>query len=129
MTRVSTTVLHIGTTNDWDINHLDVKTTFLQGELDEENFMEQPEGVKEPGKEDWICCLNKGLYGLHQASQQWSKKLHNSLPKEGFTCCVAEHSIFTCMDDLGMAILAIHVDNMPIMASSPSVMASAKTAL
>ena len=62
------TVLHIGATNDWDIDHLDVKTAFLHGELDEEIYMEQPEGVKEPGKEDWICRLNKSLYGLCQAS-------------------------------------------------------------
>ena len=62
------TVLHISATNYWDIDHLDVKTVFLHGELDEEIYMEQPEGTKELGKEDWICHLNKSLYGLHQAS-------------------------------------------------------------
>ena len=49
------TVLHLRATNDWDIDHLDVKTAFLHGQLDEEIYMEQPEGAKEPGKEDWIC--------------------------------------------------------------------------
>jgi len=54
-------VLHIGATNDWDIDHLDIKTAFLHGELDEEIYMEQPEGAKEPRREDWICHLNKSL--------------------------------------------------------------------
>ena len=61
------TVLHIGASNDWEIDHLDVKTAFLHGELYEEIYMEQPEGAKEPGKEDWVCHLNKSLYGLRQA--------------------------------------------------------------
>jgi len=76
-------VLHIGAMNDWDIDHLDIKMAFLHGELDKEIYMEQPEGTKEPGREDWICCLNKSLYGLYQASQQWLKKLYDCLTKEG----------------------------------------------
>jgi len=44
-------VLHIGTINNWDINHLDVKL-FLHGELDKEIYKEQHKGSKKPGKED-----------------------------------------------------------------------------
>ena len=62
-----------------NLYHLNVKTTFLHGELDEEIYMEQPEGTKEPGKEDWVCHLNKSLYSLQQASHQLSKKLHDCL--------------------------------------------------
>jgi len=47
-------ILHIGTTKDWDIDHLDIKTAFLHGELDEEIYMEQLEGAKAFGKEDWV---------------------------------------------------------------------------
>jgi|SRR5882724_3342379 len=71
----------------------------------------------------------KSLYGLHQASWQWSKKLHDWLTKEGFTCCAEEQSIFTHMNELGTAILAIHVDDMPVTVSTPTVMANTKTAL
>ena len=90
--------------------------------------MEQPESAKEPGNEDWACHLNKSLYSLLQASCQWSKKLHACLTKEGFTCCVSEHSIFTC-SNLGMVTIAVHVDDMPVTASSPSVMIIAKAML
>ena len=123
------TVIHFDAMNDWDIDHLNVKTVFLHGKLDKEIYMEQPEGAKEPQKEDWICHLNKSPYSLHQASQQWSKKLHNCLTKEGFTHCMADHSIFTPWNDLGTAILVVHVDDMPVTASSPSVMAGAKATL
>ena len=125
-------ILHIGATNDWNIDHLDIKTAFLHGDLDEENqeiYMEQLEGAKEPSKEDWVCRLNKSLCGLHQASRQWLKKLYDCLTKEGFTRCAAEHSIYTWTDRIGTAILAIHVDNMSLAASSPSAMASAKESL
>ena len=56
------TVLHVGTTLDWDIHQMDVKTMFLHGNLGEEVYMEQLEGGKEPGMEDWVCWLDKMLY-------------------------------------------------------------------
>jgi len=123
------TILHIGATNDWDIDHLDVKTTFLHGELDKEIYMEQLEGAKAFGKEDWVCCLNKILYGLCQASCQWANKLYDCLTQEDFSHCAVEHSIFTCSDDLRTAIIAAHVDDMPVTVSSPLAMGGAKATL
>ena len=53
---------------------LDVKIAFLHGDLDEEIFMEDPEGFKVKGKENMVCKLKKTLYGLKQAPQKWYKK-------------------------------------------------------
>jgi hypothetical protein len=69
-------VLHIGAALDWEIHQLDMKTAFLHGDLQEEVYMEQPEGQRELGKEDWVCRLNKTLYGLKQAGRGWSARLH-----------------------------------------------------
>lgn len=49
---------------------MDVKTTFFNGELEEEIYMEQPEGFVVPGKENKVCKLAKFLYVLKQAPRQ-----------------------------------------------------------
>ena len=66
------------------IHQMDVKTTFLNGDLDEEIYMLQPEGCITPGKEHKACKLNKSLYGLKQAPKQWNEKFDNALLKNGF---------------------------------------------
>src|SRR5882724_2250036 len=68
---------------DWDIHQMDVKMAFLYGDLGEEVYMEQLEGGKEPGKEDWVFWLDKTLYGLMQAMQGWNQHLHQCWPKKG----------------------------------------------
>ena len=47
---------------------MDVKTVFLHSDLEEEVYMEQPEGMKESGKESWVCYIQKTLYGLMKAT-------------------------------------------------------------
>ena len=53
-----------------EIHQMDVKTAFLNGELEEEIYIEQPEGFIVPGKEKKVCKLIKSLYGLKQAPKQ-----------------------------------------------------------
>uniref|UniRef100_A0A2N9F5E5 CCHC-type domain-containing protein n=1 Tax=Fagus sylvatica TaxID=28930 RepID=A0A2N9F5E5_FAGSY len=59
-------VLALVADQDLELEQLDVKTAFLHGNLDEEIFMEQPEGFKQPGTENLVCRLKKSLYGLKQ---------------------------------------------------------------
>ena len=63
---------------------MDIKTAFLNGDLDEEIYMLQPEGYIIPGKEHKVCKLNKSLYGLKQAPKQWNEKFDHALLKNGF---------------------------------------------
>ena len=60
-----------------EIEQINVKTTFLYSDLEEKIFMEQPEGFKVKGKEDYIYRLKKSLYGLKQAPRQWYKKFES----------------------------------------------------
>ena len=58
---------------------MDVKTDFLNGELEEEIYMDQPEGFIANGQENKVCRLLKSLYGLKQAPKQWHEKFDNTL--------------------------------------------------
>jgi hypothetical protein len=58
------TILSIVTTEDLYLEQLDVKNTFLHGDLEEEIYMEQPEGFEVKGNEKLVCRLKKSLYGL-----------------------------------------------------------------
>jgi len=58
---------------DLNLDQLDVKTTFLHDDLDEEIYMTQPMGFKTADKENMICMLKKSLYKLKQSPRQWYK--------------------------------------------------------
>ena len=57
-------LIAIATIHNLEIHQMDVKTTFLNGDLDEEIYMEQPEGFAVLGQEKKVCRLVKSLYGL-----------------------------------------------------------------
>ena len=61
-------VLGMAGSMNFKVEQLDVKTAFLHGDLEEEIYMEQPEGFVKKGKEKFVCRLKKSLYGLKQAS-------------------------------------------------------------
>lgn len=60
------------TLNNWYSETMDVETAFLNGDLDQVIYMEQPEGWAVRGKENYVCLLKKAIYGLKQASRQWN---------------------------------------------------------
>ena len=70
---------------DWELQQLDVKTAFLNGDLEETIFMEQPEGYVKIGDEGKVCLLKRNLYGLKQSSRQWNRKFDEQMMKIGFT--------------------------------------------
>ena len=67
-----------------EIHQMDVKTAFLNEDLDEEIYMEQPEGFISKGNENKVCRLMKSLYGLKQAPKQWHEKFDSVMVKNGF---------------------------------------------
>ena len=60
-------LLSIVAMRDYELGQLDVKTAFLHGELEEDIYMDQPEGFVIPEKEHLVCKLKKSFYGLKQS--------------------------------------------------------------
>ncbi|KAJ3552813.1 hypothetical protein NP233_g12787 [Leucocoprinus birnbaumii] len=77
-------LLGMAALEDFDILSVDVKTAFLYGKLDEEIYMEQPEGFRLPGYENKVWRLRRALYGLKQAGLSWWREMTKSMLALGF---------------------------------------------
>ena len=100
------------------LEQLDVKTTFLFGDLEEDIYMIQPEGFILQGQENLFCKLRKSLYGLKQAPRQWFKKFDSFMHRIGFERCEADHCCYVKFFDNSYNILLLYVDDMLIVGSS-----------
>ena len=100
-------------TEDLHLHQMDVKMTFLHGDLHEEVYMQQPEGFFEKGKEHLVCRLRKSLYGLKQAPREWYHKFHQFMLSQGYKRSETDHCLYTKQaKDGSLVILILYVDDM-----------------
>ena len=76
------------------LEQLDAKTTFLHGDLEEEIYMQQPQGYEVKGKEKLVCRLRKSLYGLKQDPRLWYLKFDRFMSEQDYTRCHFEHCVY-----------------------------------
>ena len=88
------TILSLVATKDFHLEQLDVKTTFLHGDLEEEIYMQQPKGYEVKGKEKLVCRLKKSFYGLKQALRQWYLKFDKFMFGQAYTRCHFDHCVY-----------------------------------
>ena len=85
-------VVALASRNGWSISHMDVKSIFLNGTLDELVYVTQSSGIK--GKESMMYKLNKALYGLKQAPRAWNKRINSFLIQNEFSKCSVEYGMY-----------------------------------
>lgn len=86
-------LLALTTSEDLELHQLDIKTAFLNGELEETIYMKQPEGYEE-GTPDTICHLKKSLYGLRQAPRAWNTRLKKEVELMSFKPSDADAGLY-----------------------------------
>ena len=96
---------------EWELHHLDVKTTFLNGEIKEDIYISQPEGFEIKGKEDHILKLRKALYGLKQAPRAWNSKLNEVLMIKGFVRSKNDYAVYYEKEMQEKVITGVYVDD------------------
>jgi len=113
--------------NDWELHSMDVKTAFLNGELEEEIFMECPEGIpaiQEPG---YACRLVKAIYGLRQSPRAWYQRLHTFFTKHEFHRSTQDYSLYINYDK--RILVLVYVDDLVLAAAEIEEIGWVKTCL
>ena len=107
-------ILAIVARMDLELYQMDVKFAFLNGELDEEIYMDQPLDFELKGQERKVCKLKRSIYGLKQASRQWNLKFHQAMLKDGFTIMEEDRCVYIKCSNNHFIILSLYVDDILI---------------
>jgi len=111
---------------DLELYQMDVKTAFLNGELNDEIYMDQPLGFETKEQERKVCKLKRSIYGLKQASRQWNIKFHQVILKDGFTMMEEDHCVYLKCSNNSFIILSLYVDDILIAGNSKEMINTTK---
>jgi transposase InsO family protein len=98
----------------WRLHHMDVKSAFLNGELEEEVYVKQPPGFEEKGSEHKVLKLHKALYGLKQAPRAWNSKLDSTMSSLSFERSPFEHAVYKKGKGENSLLVGVYVDDLVI---------------
>jgi hypothetical protein len=123
------TLLALAAHQDYEVHQMDVKTAFLNGDLDVELYMRQPEGFVVAGQEELVCKLRKSLYGLKQAGRAWFEKINTALIDMDFTPLDSDHCVYVRHQEDEVMYIVLYVDDLLLIGSSLMEVKQLKTAL
>ena len=93
---------------------MDMKSAFLNGELKETVYVQQPSNFLDNDNSDKVLRLHKELYGLRQAPRAWNAKLDNTLLSLKFKRCAFEHGMYTHGHGEQQLIVGVYIDDLII---------------
>lgn len=108
-------ILALVAENDWELHSMDVKTAFLNGELEEEIFMEYPEGVEEKPEPGYACRLLKAIYGLRQSPRAWYQKINTFFTNHDFHRSTQDYSLYINYEK--RILVLVYVDDLVLAAA------------
>lgn len=91
----------------WDLFQLNVKNSFLHGDLHETVYMQQPPGFMVEGESNKVCILKKSIYGLRQSPRAWFDKFSSLMFQFGFVRTVSDYSVFIKRSSRGCILLVV----------------------
>jgi hypothetical protein len=113
---------------DLELHQLDIKTAFLNGELEEDVYVMQPEGYEEGSAGD-ACHLRRALYGLKQAPRTWHHTLKRELEALGFVASDADPSLYVLYNETCNVYILCYVDDLLLAAADLNTLIDIKLAL
>lgn len=105
-------IISIAAEMGWSIHQMDVKTAFLNGIIQEEVYIEQPQGFEQHERETHVCRLKKALYGLKQAPRAWYLCIDTYLQEMGFNKSDADPNLYYIVVGEDPIILVLYVDDL-----------------
>jgi hypothetical protein len=106
------TIIALAAKMKWKLYQMDVKTAFLNGVIEEEVYIEQPQGFEVEYRKSHVCRLKKALYGLRQAPRAWYGRIDSSLTSLGFTKSKEDSNLYFKIMDNEPVILLLYVDDL-----------------
>ena len=110
----------IAVAQNLELHHLDVQTAFLDGDLEEEVYMEHAPYIQNTKFPTHVCKLRKSIYGLRQSPRGWYCRLHIFLIKCGYNRLKSEPNIYFRKSTSNFIILGVYVDDFPLLSNSLS---------
>lgn len=107
---------------NWKVRQLDVKNAFLNGTLNEDVYMSHPPGFKDKNFPNYVCKLNKSIYGLRQSSRAWFQKFSKFLLSYGFFNSKSDSSMFILRSNNDCVVVLVYVDDIIVTGSSDSML-------
>ena len=111
---------------DYEIWQMDVKTTFLNGNLTEDVYMIQPEGFVEPNSSGKVCKLKKSIYGLKQASRSWNLRFDEVIKGFDFIKSEEEPCVYKKVSGSAVVFLMLYVDDILLFGNDKPMLLSVK---
>ena len=106
----------VATSKRWELHHMDVKSSFLHGDLKEETYMKKPEGfIDDPSL---VCRLRKLLHGFKQAPRAWYSNMDAFLLSHKFERCKSDCNVYMQNKEGFLILIVLYLDDLLITSSS-----------